>query len=136
MEQPRTRSKRQLYKILVIDDDPSGTELLITLLGLEGFQGSRLENWADPLADVERQSPDLVIMDVYLSDRDGVELLRDIRAHSELRIANTPVLMMSAENLETRCLSAGANGFVEKPFELGKLIATIREIVEVGLLEN
>ena len=89
-----------MYKILVIDDDPSGTELLITLLGLEGFQGSRLENWADPLADVERQRPDLVIMDVYLSDRDGVELLRDIRAHSEPRIANTPVLMMSAENLE------------------------------------
>lgn len=125
-----------MYKILVIDDDPSGTELLITLLRLEGFQGSRLEDWADPLADVARQRPDLVMMDVYLSDLDGVELLTAIRAHSDPRIANIPVLMMSAENLETRCLSAGANGFAEKPFDLGKLVVTIREIVEVGLLEN
>lgn len=136
MGQPQVRSKRQLYKILVIDDDRSGTELLITLLELEGFQGSRLEDWADPLADLERQRPDLVIMDVYLSVRDGVELLSEIRAHSEPRIADTPVLMVSAEDLKARCMAAGANGFVEKPFDLEKLVVTIREIVEVGLLED
>lgn len=134
MEQPKVRSKRQLYKVLVIDDDRSGTQLLITLLELEGFQGSSLEDWANPLAEVDRQRPDLVIMDVYLSDRDGIELLSEIRAHSEPRIANTPVLMMSAENLEARCIAAGANGFVEKPFDLEQLVATIREIVEVGSL--
>ncbi len=125
-----------MYKVLVIDDDRSGTELLITLLKLEGFQGSRLEDWANPLADVERQCPDLVIMDVYLSVRDGVELLGEIRAHPEPRIANTPVLMMSAEDLEARCLAAGANSFVEKPFELERLVATIRGIMEVGSLED
>jgi DNA-binding response OmpR family regulator len=125
-----------LYKILVIDDDPSGTELLITLLGLEGFQGSRLEDWTDPLADVKRHHPDLVIMDVYLSGWDGVELLSAIRAHPEPRIANTPVLMMSAEDLESRCVSAGANAFVGKPFDLKKLMVTIREITEVDLLED
>ena len=136
MEQPQVRSRRQLYRILVIDDDRSGTELLITLLGLEGFRGCRLEDWADPLADLERQRPDLVIMDVYLSVRDGVELLSEIRAHSEPRIAETPVLMMSAEDLEARCMDAGANAFVGKPFELEQLVATIRKIVEEGSLEN
>ncbi len=125
-----------MYKVLVIDDDRSGTALLITLLELEGFQASRLEDWANPLADVERQRPDLVIMDVYLSVRDGVELLGEIRAHPEPRIANTPVLMMSAEDLEARCLAAGANSFVEKPFELERLVATIRGIMEVGSLED
>lgn len=125
-----------MYKILVIDDDPSGTELLITLLGLEGFHGSRLEDWTDPLADIVRQSPDLVIMDVYLSDRDGVELLSNIRVHPEPRVANTPVLMMSAEDLESRCLSAGANGFVEKPFDLRRLVTTIRKIMEGSVLQG
>ena len=91
-----------------------------------------MEDWANPLADVERDHPDLVIMDVYLSEWDGVQLLGAIRAHPEPRIANTPVLMMSAENLESRCLSAGANAFVEKPFDLNKLMATIRDIMEVG----
>jgi CheY-like chemotaxis protein len=121
-----------VYKILVIDDDPSGTDLLITLLGLEGYQGCRLEDWADPLADVERQHPDLVLMDVYLSDKDGIELLSEIRAHPNPRVAGIPVLMMSAEDLEARCQSAGANGFTEKPFDLENLMGTIRRILEVS----
>ena len=125
-----------MYKILVIEDDPSGTQLLIALIELEGFKGFGLGDWADPLADVERRRPDLVLMDVHLSRWDGVELLRDFRAHADPRIAKLPVLMMSAEDLESRCLSAGANGFFEKPFDLEKLIATIRELVEVDLLDN
>ena len=82
-----------MYKILVIDDDPSGTELLITLLGLEGFQGSRLENWADPLADVERQRPDLVIFDLMMENMDSGFILshRMRRTYPEV-----PIIIVSA----------------------------------------
>src|SRR5512137_1442538 len=69
----RARSSRQMYRVLVIDDDPSGTQLLITLLGLEGHQGYGVENWRDPLHDVEALRPDLVIMDVRLRVTDGLE---------------------------------------------------------------
>lgn len=125
-----------MHKILVIDDDPSGTQLLLTLLGLEGYQGTRLENWADPISDLKRMRPDLVLMDVYLSELDGINLLREMRAHSDPRVASVPVLMMSAEDLEEQCLSAGADGFFEKPFELDILLGMIKKIMEGSLLEN
>jgi len=120
----------------VIDDDPSGTQLLLTLLGLEGFLGTRLENWADPIGDLKRIRPDLVLMDVYLSELDGIKLLREMRAHPDPRVASVPVLMMSAEDLEEQCLSAGADGFFEKPFELDILLGMIKKIMEGSTLEN
>ncbi len=103
-----------MYKDLVIDDDRSGTELLITLLELEGFRAHRLEDWADPLAS-GRQRPDLVIMDI-LSAGMASSSGRDSSA-SGTSDSKHPVLMMSAEDLESRCLAAGANSFVEKPFD-------------------
>lgn len=117
-------------KILIVDDDPSGTQLLITLLGFEGYEGFKPEDWNNPIADIEREHPDLVFMDVRLISRDGVQVVRDIRAHPDPAIARTPVLMMSAEDHCERCLSAGANGFLEKPFDRVTLLEVIRQILE------
>lgn len=128
-------NNKPTYNILVIDDDPTGTQLLLNLLALEGYQGWKLENWTEPVSDLERLSPDLVLMDVRLSTMDGLQLLRRIRAHPEPRVAGIPVLMMSAENLRVQCQSAGADGFVEKPFELDTLLGAIQHILE-GSLSN
>ena len=128
-------NNKPMYNILVIDDDPTGTQLLLSLLALEGHQGWKLENWTEPVSDLERLSPDLVLMDVRLSTMDGLQLLRRIRAHPEPRIAGIPVLMMSAEDLRVQCQSAGADGFVEKPFELDALLGAIQHILE-GSLSN
>lgn len=119
-----------MYKILVIDDDPTGTQLLLTLLKLEGYEGAKLENWADPLGDVVAQRPDLVIMDVHLTTENGFELLGRIREHPDAALAGLPVVMISAEELEAESLSAGADAFVEKPYDLGILFGTIQRIVE------
>ena len=116
--------------ILIIDDDPSGTQLLITLLGFEGYEGFKPEDWTNPISDVERERPDLVCMDVRLISRDGVELLRQLRAHPDPAIARTPVLMMSAEDHRERCRLAGANGFLEKPFDRVTLLDEIQKILE------
>jgi DNA-binding response OmpR family regulator len=125
-----------VHKILVIDDDPTGTQLLLTLLELEGYQGCRPEHWADPLRDVELQRPDLVLLDVRLSTRDGLDLLRQLRAHPDSGVAITPVLMMSVENLRVKCQSAGADGFVEKPFDLKTLSEAIKSLVERSILNH
>lgn len=123
----------QPTKILIVDDDPSGTQLLITLLGFGGYQGFRPEEWADPLASVEQHRPGLIIMDVRLRSRDGVELVRQLRSSPDPAVAATPVLMMSAEDHRQRCLSAGANGFLEKPFDCTMLLETIGQILEGSL---
>jgi len=116
--------------ILIIDDDPAGSQLLMTLLRLEGYQAYQLENWKDPVSDVDRIRPDLVLMDVYLQNRNGLDLLRQLRTYSYPDVARTPVLMISAEDQAARCQRAGANAFLEKPFGIQDLVATIREIEE------
>jgi len=125
-----------MAKILVVDDDPSGTRLLITLLGFEGYQGIQPENWSDPIQDVSRERPDLVMMDVRLLSRDGVEVLRRLRAHSDPLVAATPVLMMSAEDQSARCREAGANAFIEKPFDRVKLLQRIEGLLEGSIEES
>jgi len=122
-------------KILVIDDDPTGTELLITLLGLGGYQGCAVENWDDPLGEVVEKAPDLVIIDVRLSGRDGLVLLKQVRNHPIPAVASTPVLMMSGEDRRLQSRSAGANGFVEKPFDWDTLQRAIEKTME-GVLTN
>jgi len=114
--------------ILIIDDDPAGTQLLATLLSMEGYDPCRLENWQDPISDVERFRPDLVVLDIYLRTKNGFDLLEELRAHSDLDVAHTPVLMMSAENHQSRCRQAGANGFLEKPFNIQEMLNAIKQI--------
>ena len=125
-----------MSQILVIDDDPSGTQLLIDLLRFAGHRGYALENWQDPVAGVEETRPDLVVMDVRLRAHDGLDLLRELRAHPAAAIAGIPVLMTSAENVSVQCRAAGATGFLEKPFDTESLFRTIQEIVEAGVSEN
>ena len=133
MDRSGLTKRSRVDKILVIDDDPSGTGLLIALVQLTGYQGCPLENWQDPVADVANVRPALVIMDVRLGAHDGLDLLRQLRAHPDEDVASTPVLMMSAEELSSHCREAGASGFVEKPFDTESLVRTIQEIVEVSL---
>jgi len=120
-------------KILVIDDDPTGTGLLIDLLRFADCTGYPLENWQDPVADVEQMRPDLVIMDVRLRVHDGLDLLRQLRAHPDASVGGVPVLMVSAEDVSAQCRAAGASGFVEKPFDTESLFRTIQEIMEVSV---
>lgn len=122
-----------MHKILVIDDDPTGTGLLIDLLRFADCTGYPLENWQDPVAYVEQTRPGLVIMDVHLGVHDGLELLRQLRAHPDASVAGIPVLMVSAENVSAQCRAAGASGFAEKPFDTESLFRTIQEIMEVSV---
>jgi DNA-binding response OmpR family regulator len=123
-------------KILIIDDDPSGTLLLATLLGLKGYQPVKLENWKEPIEDLEQHRPDLALMDIYLRTTNGFDLLRRIRAHPDADLARTPVLMMSAEDQCIRCEQEGADGFLEKPFNIRVLVEAIRGIEEGSLSKD
>ena len=125
-----------MLTILIIDDDRAGMQLLSTLLDFEGHRTLALENWEEPVGDVERYRPDVIIMDVYLRAKNGLDILGQIREHADPEIANIPVLMMSAEDQHQRSLKAGANAFLEKPFQIEALVSTVREITEVELSEN
>jgi len=121
----QSAGKKHQPRILVIDDDATGVRLLTTLLGMEGFEAFQPEDWQDPLQEVERHTPSLVIIDVHLRGRSGFDLLDQIRAHPNPDVARTPVLMTSAEDYRLQSKQGGANGFVAKPSDPQALIDAI-----------
>jgi CheY-like chemotaxis protein len=127
-------SERLVQSVLIIEDDPSGARLLIKLLGLAGHSACKLEDWKNPLGDVERHRPSLVIMDVHLRSRNGLDLLTQLRGHPDPELAKTPVLMISAEDYRQACKQAGASGFLMKPFSYEDLVEAIKDCEEGSLL--
>lgn len=111
-------------RVLVIDDEMQIRRFLDIGLRAGGYQVLQAANAAEGLALAATQSPDLVILDLGLPDREGHEVLAELRQWSSV-----PVLMLSvrsAESEKVRALDNGANDYVTKPFAIGELLARIR----------
>lgn len=115
-----------MRRVVLVEDDATLQNLLQTLLELEGFQVavSPLSSEEDILAAIRTQTPDVVLLDVHLKNADGVSILRAIR--SQDIYSNTRVIMTSGMDVSERCLNAGANAFLMKPFMPADLIALLR----------
>lgn len=111
-------------KILVVDDEVPIRRLLRTTLGAHRFAVLEAGNAGHALQAVREQKPDLVLLDLGLPDRDGLDLLRDIRAASPV-----PVIVLSSrdgEAAKVQALDEGADDYVTKPFGAEELMARIR----------
>jgi two-component system KDP operon response regulator KdpE len=114
-------------RILVIDDEAQIRRFLDIGLRAEGYEVLLAANAADGLALAATQSLDLVILDIGLPDRDGHEVLAELRQWSQM-----PVLMLSAceaESEKVRALDLGANDYVTKPFGVQELMARLRALL-------
>ncbi|MFQ5921901.1 MAG: PleD family two-component system response regulator [Anaerolineales bacterium] len=114
-----------MAKLMIVDDDNTMVSLLATLLELDGFEVFPKTQPGDLVQNLRNDQPDLVIMDVFLTNVDGIELLRKLRSTSEFK--RLPVIMTSGMDVEDQCLEAGANGFMLKPYSPPDLIDMIRE---------
>src|SRR5579862_1052356 len=114
--------------VLIIDDEAEIRESLQTLLELEGFAVETAASGEDGLALIGERTFDLVLIDLALPGRDGMEILAEIHAH-EMRL---PVIMITAygtvENA-VRAMQSGAVNFVQKPWDNEKLLADVRAAV-------
>ncbi len=112
-------------KILVAEDDPLTREALVACLEGEGFAVSAAANGHEALERWQRESPDLVCLDIMMPGLDGYEVCRRIRATR----SRVPVVFLSAKNEEIDVvvgLELGADDFVRKPFGRHELLARIR----------
>jgi len=119
-----------LTKVMIVDDDRNTVKLLQTLLELDGYEVAVAPRGADVMPIAEQALPDIFLMDYHLSDMDGVEIIRQLRAHDTF--ARTPIVMTSGLDVEDEALEAGANKFIVKPFEPGDLPALFNSLIAAG----
>jgi two-component system phosphate regulon response regulator OmpR len=116
-----------LGRILLIEDDPRLAEMVESYLGGAGFQVTVAPRGAAAIALHERESFDVLILDLMLPDMDGLEVCRRIRAR-----ADTPILMLTARgDAMDRVvgLELGADDYLPKPFEPRELLARLKAIL-------
>ncbi|APQ10539.1 DNA-binding response regulator [Pseudomonas oryzihabitans] len=113
--------------VLVVDDEPQIRKFLRISLAAQGYEVSEAATGTDGLAQAALGQPDLVILDLGLPDRDGQEVLAELREWSAV-----PVLVLSVradEREKVRALDAGANDYVTKPFGIQEFLARVRALL-------
>lgn len=115
--------------ILVVDDEPDIRSTVQEILEDEGYEVKVAENGAQARASHQQRRPDLVLLDVWMPDVDGVSLLREWMQKGK----GTPVIMLSGHATVETAVEAtrlGAYDFVEKPLSLSKLLLTVEQALE------
>src|ERR1700734_2135603 len=115
-------------RILVIDDEADIRESLETLLELEGYTVELAQNGNDGVHRAEGASYDLILLDLMIPDRSGMEVLREIRE----RDTETPVFMITAYGsveVAVTALKNGANDYFSKPWDKEKLLIEIVRMI-------
>jgi DNA-binding response OmpR family regulator len=113
-------------RILLAEDDATMVSLLKTLLKMEGYQVSALDADTDIAQAVLKTKPDILLMDVHLLRQNGLDELVKLRAAPGGE--SVRVLMTSGLDFKEQCLSAGANGFIQKPFMPDDLLDALRSV--------
>jgi adenylate cyclase len=117
--------------VLVVDDLPQNVRLLEAVLSPKGFRVATASSGDEALSVLGREHPDLVLLDILMPGMDGYEVCRRIR--EDPKTAFLPVIMITAsgEEQKIRAIEAGADDFVNKPFNQAELLARVRSLVRV-----
>jgi DNA-binding response OmpR family regulator len=116
-------------KVLLIEDEPNIAEAIRFLLTREGWQVESHAEGLDALRVIQSADPDLVILDVMLPGKSGMEILRDLRELEDLK--TLPVLMLTARGqLRDREMAenAGVSRFMTKPFSNAEVLTAVRDL--------
>lgn len=116
-------------RVLLIEDEPNISEAISFVLSRDGCDVACLADGVDALAQVRARMPDLVILDLMLPGRSGLEILIDLRADPVTQ--RLPVLMLTAKGQgrdREAALRAGVNRFMTKPFSNDEMRAAVREL--------
>jgi two-component system KDP operon response regulator KdpE len=111
-------------RILVVDDEPQILRFLRASLGASGFEVIEAGTGAEALKCAAAAAPEVVVLDLGLPDMDGKDVIKSLRAWSEIPIIVLSARAREAEKIEA--LDLGADDYVNKPFGIGELLARLR----------
>ncbi|HHN66103.1 MAG TPA: sigma-54-dependent Fis family transcriptional regulator [Nitrospirae bacterium] len=123
------------YTVLIVDDEEGIRQSLGDILEDEGYEVLSTEDAAHAMRIIEADNPDLVFLDIWLPDRDGIELLEELR----IKRPTLPVVMISGHatiDLAVKATRMGAYDFLEKPLSLERVLLTAQRALERGVLEK
>lgn len=112
------------YKLLIIEDESNIRSFMVTVLDTNGYQTLTAATCQQGLLMFSSHTPDVVILDLGLPDRDGLEFIKEVR-----KTSRTPIIVLSARTSEmdkVAALDAGANDYMTKPFGTAELSARVR----------
>ena len=127
LSRPRTEASHG-GSILIIDDEAAIRESLETLLEFEGYSVESAETGEEGLARLSERSFDLVLLDFALPDRNGLEVLSEIRAR-DFQLAVIMITAYGTLDNAVRAMQKGATNFIQKPWDNEKLLADVRASV-------
>jgi len=122
--------------ILIIDDEVGIRELLYEILKSNSFQPRHAAKGQDARGEISKRKPDLILLDIWMPDVDGLTLLREWVEEGKITM---PVIVMSGHASIDSAIEAtkiGASAFLEKPFSVNKLLALIKECEKKYVLET
>src|SRR2546423_952299 len=122
-------------RILIIDDEADIRESLEVLLSMENYVVELAQNATEGEQKLAKTSYDLVLLDLMMPDKSGLDVLQDVRRRDQ----QTPIIMITAYGsleVAVKALKAGANDYFSKPWDNEKLIVEIGNIIAKGRLEQ
>ena len=114
-------------RVLIVEDDPSIREMVADYLGAQGYEVHQAEGGSDMREAIERELPDVVLLDIRLPGEDGLTLARFLREHYELGI----IMVTGADEVIDRVagLEVGADDYIAKPFDPRELRARVKSVL-------
>ena len=127
-------------RVLVVDDIEQNTELLSLLLSKDQHLVTKASNGLDAVEIFEKQSFDVILMDIHMPECDGIEATTKIRAIERQRqLKFTPIIALTASVLQQDKLTAkraGMNGFANKPIDINQLNQEIAQVLGLGIAKD
>jgi len=130
MDSPESVSK--LSRVLVVDADDKSLSAIRVALQQSGFEHAGAADGLSALAMIQEWNPNIILLDVFMSALDGVEVCRQIKNDPALR--HIPVILLTANydrETKIRCLDAGASDFLAKPIDYPELMLKVRNLLKL-----
>jgi two-component system response regulator BaeR len=113
--------------VLVVEDEPKLASLVVDYLHASGFETQHVADGRDVLAAIVERKPDIVLLDLMLPGRSGLEVFKDIRARADIPIVMVTALVEEVDRLVG--LELGADDYVCKPFSPRELVARVKMVL-------